>query len=206
MEERIAKKDILMTLLKNINGRYHSDYKTIINFLLRFSSTGLYKKESNMLDLIKSDAEKMNTALVSAKQVNSNMILHKQDPVLLQGVKELVQPTYKTAIKETYAFCERFYDIREYGGSIGAELITQNVLKTIQEIQKLCVVLEGASENLEKTHNITAVSRVNDFRMDIITNNSRTIIESTEQNYKKMLTEFKKQMGAFHTSLLTHHL
>ena len=52
-----------MTILKNINGVYHSNYKFIINFLLRFSSTGLYRNDKTVLNLIKSDANQMKNSL-----------------------------------------------------------------------------------------------------------------------------------------------
>jgi hypothetical protein len=192
-----------MTVLRSINGRYNSDYKFIINFLLRFSSTGIYRNELSMLNLIKSESEQMKKAFNAAKQVNSELILNKTNNAILPVIKERIVPAYGNAVDLTSLFCNRFFDIRENGGSFGKELIPTNVFKSISDIQNDGLILKLAATNLKEARHIEAELKINDFRIDVIINKSNTITESAEQNYNKMLEEFKNRMALLHDSLST---
>lgn len=205
MEERITQRDVLMTILKNIDGRYNPKHKFINNFLLRFSSTGLYRNEESILKLINSDAEKMKKSFESVKQINLRMVLFKLDKCTLMAIKESITPTYTNAINEASLFCNRFYDIRENGGSFGRELISKDIFKSIIDIQKTGIILEKASIRLLETTHIDVETKMNDYRIDTLIDTSNKIIESIEQNHKQMTAEFKKHMTLFHAGMLNQH-
>lgn len=168
-----------MTILKNINGVYHSNYKFIINFLLRFSSTGLYRNDKTMLNLIKSDANQMKNSLEAIQGINSVSISYKS--------KHNTQKLLKNAVNEISLFCDRFYHIQENGGSFGKDLISKNILKSVFEILKLNIALESGKETTKCLKEIINISN--------------NIVEFVEQNHQKINTEYKNKMSLFYDGM-----
>lgn len=193
-----------MIILKDINGRYHSDSKFVRGLIMGFSSTGLYRDEKTMLNLIRSDAMKIGVSFMPAQQVNSDMILHESDAIQLERVKKNIDPAYTTAIDGISLFCSRFYDIRKNGGSFGTELTKKEAIDLILEIQKLSNDIRTGSENLKTTLNIKTLSINNDLQLLTVLDKINYVINVIEKNYKTEIAEFKKYMFLFHTGLLNN--
>jgi hypothetical protein len=205
MEERITQRDVLMVLLKNVNGKYHSDFRFVKGFLLKFSSSGLYYNDQTIIKTITDAAKQVDTSILSAKSMNDQLFKEFRiyEP-FFAALKRRTATSYNDVCDSVSDLCNTFYEIREHGGYFGNKFVTKQIMTNFPITIQKANELQEMSLNLDNNFSVINTIKESNKCIDEIMDLTKKPVEEIKQNYERMNQEFSEFVQSFWNNLITN--
>lgn len=187
-----------MILLKNINGRYHSDYKFILKTILALSSSGLYRGEKEIIKTITNSVKAVDTSITKAQNANQMLIDYKACVNLpTSKLKKNASNSYIAVCNSTSDLYQTFYDIRENGSNFGKNLISREIMLAFLKILEKTEQLKKMTPMFDLGTSITKITSISSMYMGEIETFSKDSVKKIEEQYKEMNKNYSDFAHAF---------